>query len=184
VNHGTGWGGSPGSITDEAWRSTLDANLTGSLNLVRAAIAPMSQRGGGSIVLVSSVAGLTAFPGEVDYTVTKAAMIGLARSIAVDHAAARIRANVVCPGWVFTPMADTTLDRLKDTRGVDRAGAYAMATRFVPARRPAEPEEIAACILFLASDEASYVNAAVLRADGGSGALDVIAIPFLEWDAR
>ena len=143
----------------------------------------MSERGGGSIVLVSSVAGVTAFPGEADYSATKAAMIALARSIAVDHAYTRIRANVVCPGWVRTPMADTTLDRLKDTHGVDRAEAYAMVTRFVPARRAAEPEEIAACILFLASDEASYVNAAVLMADGGGRALDVSYIPFLEWDA-
>ncbi len=182
VNHGTGSGGSPGTITDEAWRATLDANLTGSLNLVRAAIAPMSERGGGSIVLVSSVAGLTAFPGEADYSVTKAGMIGLARSIAVDHATARIRANVVCPGWVRTRMADETIDRLKDLHGVDRAGAYAMVTRSVPARRPAEPEEIAACILFLASDEASFVNAAVLVADGGGQALDVSYAPFLDRD--
>lgn len=182
VNHGTGSGGTPGTMTDQAWHATLDANLTGAMNLIRAAIAPMSERGGGSIVLVSSVAGVTAFPGEADYTVTKAGMIALARSISVDHAAARIRANVVCPGWVRTPMADVTLDRLKDIRGVDRAEAYAMATRYVPAQRAAEPEEIAACILFLASDEASYVNAAVLMADGGSRAVDVGAIPFLEWD--
>jgi NAD(P)-dependent dehydrogenase (short-subunit alcohol dehydrogenase family) len=180
VNHGIGSGGTPGTMTDEAWRATLDANLTGSMNLVRAAIAPMSERGG-SIVLVSSVAGVAAFPGEADYTVTKAGMIALARSISVDHAAARIRANVVCPGWVRTPMADVTLDGLKETRGVDRADAYTMATRFVPAQRAAEPEEIAACILFLASDEASYVNAAVLMVDGGSRAVDVGAIPFLEW---
>ncbi len=179
VNHGTGWGGSPGTMTDEAWRATLDANLTGSMNLVRASIAPMSERGGGSIVLVSSINGMTAFPGEAAYSVTKAAMIVLARSIAVDHADARIRANVVCPGWVHTPMADRTLDRLRDTRGIDLAEAYAMVTRFVPARRAAEPEEIAACILFLAGDEASYVNAAVLMADGGGQALDVSHIEFL-----
>ena len=183
VNHGTGWGGSLGTMTDEAWHSTLDANLTGSFNLVRAAIAPMSERGGGSIVLVSSVAGISAFPGEADYSVTKAGMIALARSIAVDHADARIRANVVCPGWVRTPMADETLDRLKGTRGLGRAEAYAAATRPVPARRAAEPEEIAACILFLASDEASFVNAAVLVADGGGQAIDASYVPFLEWDA-
>jgi meso-butanediol dehydrogenase / (S,S)-butanediol dehydrogenase / diacetyl reductase len=183
VNHGTGSGGSPGTMTDEAWRATLDSNLTGSLNFVRAAIAPMSERGGGSIVLISSVAGMTAFPGEADYSVTKAAMIALARSIAVDHATERIRANVVCPGWVHTPMADSTMERLTDGRGVDRAGAYEMVTRSVPARRAAEPEEIAACILFLASDEASFVNAAVLVADGGGQALDVSHAPFLEWDA-
>jgi len=183
VNHGTGWGGSPGTMTDEAWQATMDANLTGSMNLVRAAIAPMSDRSGGSIVLVSSIAGIAAFPGEADYSVTKAGMIGLARSIAVDHAPARIRANVVCPGWVRTPMADRTMERLTEGRGIDRAEAYAMATRYVPAQRAAEPEEIAACILFLASDEASYVNAAILIADGGSGAVDVNVIPFLEWDA-
>ena len=181
ANHGTGWGGTPGSITDEAWRSTLDANLTGTLNLVRAAIAPMTERGGGSIVLTSSVAGLSAFPGEADYSVTKAAMIALARSIAVDHADARIRANVVCPGWVHTPMADRTMDGLARDRGVERSEAYAMAARFVPARRAAEPEEIAACILFLASDESSFVNAAVLIADGGGQAVDVGGLEFLDW---
>ena len=80
-------------------------------------------------------------------------------------------------------MADETLDRLKDIHGIDRAGAYAMATRFVPAQRAGEPREIAACILFLASDEASFVNGTVLIADGGGQALDVGGIPFLEWDA-
>ena len=182
VNHGTGSGGSPGTMTDEAWRATLDANLTGSMNLVRAAIAPMSERGGGSIVLVSSVAGVSAFTREAAYTVSKAAMIGLARSIAVDHATARIRANVVCPGSVRTPMADEEMDWLADRRGVDRPEAYTLVTRVVPAQRAAEPEEIAACILFLASDEASFVNAAVLIADGGGQALDVTYVPFLEWD--
>jgi len=183
VNHGTGSGGTPGTMTDEAWRSTLDANLTGSMNLVRAAIAPMSERGGGSIVLTSSSAGLTAFPGEAAYSVSKAALIALARSIAVDHATARIRANVVCPGWVRTPMGNEEMDWLADERGVDRTEAYAIATHFVPARRAAEPEEIAACILFLASDESSYVNAAVLIADGGGGALDVSHVEFLKRDA-
>ena len=184
VNHGTGWSGSPGSVTDEAWRSTLDANLTGSLNLVRAAIAPMSERGGGSIVLVSSISGVAAFPGEAAYSVSKAAMIGLARSIAVDHATSRIRANVVCPGWVRTPMGDEEMDWLAEERGVDRTGAYALATRSVPARRAGEPEEIATCILFLASDEASYVNATVLFADGGGRAVDVALVEFLERDPQ
>jgi len=183
ANHGTGWGGTPASITDEAWRFTLDANLTGALNLVRAAIPSLSERGGGSIVLVSSVAGLTAFPGEVDYSVTKAGMIALARSIAVDHAAARIRANVLCPGWVHTQMADETIDRVAQRRGIDLSSAYAAVTGAVPARRAAKPEEIAACILFLASDEASFVNGTVLVADGGGRAVDPSYVPFLAWDA-
>jgi meso-butanediol dehydrogenase / (S,S)-butanediol dehydrogenase / diacetyl reductase len=184
VNHGTGWGGWLAEMPDEAWRSTLDSNLTGAFNFIRAAIAPMSDRGGGSIVLVSSVAGLRAFPGEADYSATKAGMISLARSIAVDHGDEHIRGNAVCPGWVHTPMADSTLGELGERHGVDLAGAYSLATRSVPVRRAGEPEEVAACILFLASDEASYVNGAVLVVDGGGHAIDAGAEPFLPWYGR
>lgn len=173
----------PGSVldvTDDDWRTTLDVNLSGPMALCRAAIPSMIARGGGAIVLVSSVNGLANAPRSVAYDASKAALISLARSIAVDGGPHGIRANAVCPGWVATPMGDEDMDSIAAERGITRDEAYALATASVPLRRPARPEEIAACCLFLASDDASIVTGATLVADGGGRAVEITSTAFRE----
>lgn len=178
ANAGVGFGGTAGEVDDERWTATIDVNVTGVFRLVRAGIPELLARGGGSIVLVSSVSGLVSGTDSAAYVTSKAALIGLARSLAVDYGPSGIRANALCPGWVQTPMADESMDELVAARGITRGEAYALATRDVPLRRAATAEEIAACCLFLAGDDASYVTGSLLIADGGGTAVDVASLAF------
>ena len=178
ANAGTGFGGTAAEADDETWERTLAVNLSGPLRLVRAGLPSLLRRGAGSIVLMSSVSALVGATGSAAYTASKAALLGLTRSLAVDYGPRRIRTNALCPGWVETPMADDDMDELASARGVSRAEAYLIATGRVPLGRPATVEEIAACCLFLASDESSIVNGAILVADGGATAVDVGSLAF------
>jgi len=180
ANAGVGFGGTAAEADDETWERTLAVNLSGPLRLVRAAIPSLTRRGGGSIVLMSSVSALVASTSSAAYVASKAALLGLTRSLAVDFGPRGIRTNAVCPGWVETPMADDDMDELAAKHGTTRSEAYLLATARVPLRRPATPGEIAACCLFLASDEASIVNGAVLVADGGATAVDAASLAFDE----
>ena len=153
-------------------------NLTGPMVLTRAALPAMLERGGGSVVLVASVNGLVGTTDSAAYGTSKAGLLGLARSIAVDYGPRGIRANTLCPGWVVTPMADEEMDELGDAMGLGRQEAYDLATTDVPLRRPATAEEIASCCLFLASDESSIVTGAVLVADGGGLAVALDSVAF------
>jgi NAD(P)-dependent dehydrogenase (short-subunit alcohol dehydrogenase family) len=173
ANAGLGFGGAAGDVDDERWGRTLEVNLTGAFRLVRAALPGLIERGRGSIVFVSSVSGLVSGPEGVAYQTSKAALLGLARSVAVDYGPRGIRANTVCPGWVVTPMGDRAMDEVADERAISREDAYRIATEHVPLRRPATADEIAACCLFLASDESSVVTGTTLVADGGSTAVDI-----------
>lgn len=165
-------GGSAGDVDDDRWQRTLDVNLTGPLVLVRAALPALVDRGAGSIVLVSSVNGLASARNSAAYDTAKAGLIGLTRSLAVDYGPQGIRANAVCPGWVVTPMGDEDMDGLASAAGITRDEAYARATANIPLRRPATADEIAACCLFLASDDAAIVTGTTLVADGGGLAVE------------
>ncbi len=178
ANAGVGFGGTAGDVSDDTWRATIDINLTGSLFLVRAAIPHLEARGRGSIVLVSSVSGFVSSSSSAAYVASKAAMIGLAKSITVDFGPMGVRANALCPGWVHTPMGDESMDELAADRGISRDDAYRLATEMVPLRRAAEPDEIASCAVFLASNESSYVTGTTLLADGGGMAVDVASVAF------
>jgi NAD(P)-dependent dehydrogenase (short-subunit alcohol dehydrogenase family) len=180
ANAAGGHPGAVGDLDDAGWQRTLDVNLTGPMRLARAAIPSMLERGGGSIVLVSSVNGLFAATDSVSYGTSKTALLGLTRSLAIDYGPRGIRANAVCPGWVVTPMGDEGMDEIAAAREVDRETAYRLATRHVPLRRPATAEEIARCCLFLASDESSIVTGATLVADGGQSVVDLGGILFSE----
>lgn len=175
-NAGIGGPGSIDSIELDAWRQVLDVDLHGPFLVMRAAHEHLLDARG-TVVNVSSVAGLRAAPESVAYCVAKAALIMLTQQVAIDWGP-EIRVNAVCPGWVRTPMADSEMSELAETLGTDREGAYAAATEHVPAGRPADPDEIAATVAFLASDDASFVTAAVLAADGGSVAVDVATTAF------
>jgi NAD(P)-dependent dehydrogenase (short-subunit alcohol dehydrogenase family) len=178
ANAGVGFGGTAAEVDDERWTRTLDVNVTGVLRLARAAIPALVQRGGGSVVVVSSVSALESGTDSAAYDTSKAALLGLVRSVAVDYGPKGVRANAVCPGWVVTPMADASMDELAERRGVSRDEAYRLATARIPLRRAATADEIAACCLFLASDDASIVTGSVLVADGGGTAVDVGSLAF------
>lgn len=180
ANAGLGFGGATADVDDERWERTLDVNLTGAFRLARAAIPPLIERGGGSIVLVSSVNALVSGNESAAYGTSKAAMNGLARSIAVDYGPRGIRANAVCPGWVVTEMGDRAMQELVTRRGITLDEAYGVVTRYTPLRRPATAEEIAACCLFLASDESSIVTGTALVADGGGLAMDLTEVAYQE----
>jgi meso-butanediol dehydrogenase / (S,S)-butanediol dehydrogenase / diacetyl reductase len=176
ANAGLGFGGAAADVDDERWDRTLDVNLSGAFRLARAAVPAMIERGGGSIVLVSSVNAFVSGSGSAAYGTSKAAMNGLARSLAVDYGPNGIRANAICPGWVITEMGDRAMEDLVTERGLSTDEAYAIVTRYTPLRRPATADEIAACCLFLASDESSIVTGTALVADGGGLAMDLTEV--------
>lgn len=179
VANAGGHGFSSLADTDDAeWAASLRANLDSAFVFTRAAIGALRQARG-SVVVVSSLAGLAAGPSTVGYTTAKHALIGLTRSIARDYGADGVRANAVCPGWVRTPMADEEMDEFAAAAGLaDRAAAYATVTADVPLARPAEPAEIAEVVHFLASPAASYVSGAVVPIDGGATSVDLPTTAF------
>jgi meso-butanediol dehydrogenase / (S,S)-butanediol dehydrogenase / diacetyl reductase len=180
ANAGLGFGGAAADVDDERWDRTLDVNVSGAFRLARAAIPALIDRGGGSIVLVSSVNAFVSGTESAAYGTSKAAMNGLARSIAVDYGPKGIRANAICPGWVITEMGDRAMQDLVGRRGISLEEAYALVTRSTPLRRPATADEIAVCCLFLASDESSIVTGIALPADGGGLAMDLTEVAYQE----
>ena len=180
ANAGLGFGGAAADVDDERWDRTLAVNITGAFRLARAAIPELIERGGGSIVLVSSVNAFVSGSESAAYGTSKAAMNGLARSLAVDYGPKGIRANAICPGWVITEMGDRSMEDLVTERGISLDEAYALVTRYTPLRRPATAEAIAACCLFLGSDESSNVTGTALVADGGGLAMDLTEVAYQE----
>ena len=163
---------------DAAWENALRANVTTAFVIVRAALPALIAARGRAVVM-SSIAGLAAGPTVAGYNVGKHALIGLTRSLARDYGRQGVRVNTVCPGWVATPMADDEMDAFAAAAGLsDRDEAYATVTRDVPLARPAQPDEIAAVVRFLASRESSYITGATIVADGGAHIVDVPTIAF------
>lgn len=168
-------GGAMGPLAEadpDAWNECVRINLGTAVETCRAALPALLERGGGSVVVVSSVAGLAAGEGISAYATAKAALLGLMRSIAVDYGPRGIRANAVCPGWVRTRMTTSSLTAFAQANGISFDEAERRANAVVPLRRSAEPEELAAIIAFLASEEASFVTGSVLVADGGQAAVN------------
>ena len=180
ANAGGGGGGSALETDDDAWEDALRASLTTSFITARETLPALIERGGGSIVIVSSIAGLAAGPSLAGYVSAKHGVIGLTRSLARDYGRRGVRVNAVCPGWVRTPVGDEQMDILAARDGITREEAYALTAAHVPLRRPAEPREIASIIAFLASDDSSFVTGSVLVVDGGASAVDVPTLAFEE----
>jgi meso-butanediol dehydrogenase/(S,S)-butanediol dehydrogenase/diacetyl reductase len=170
----------PGGVADlpaEDWDTLVSVNLTGAFLVAKAAL-PHLLTARGAVVSVASVAALRASAGMGGYAVTKAGLVMLTQSLAVDHAHDGLRANVVCPGWTVTEMADEEMAAFGASRGLGVAEAYELVTALVPQRRPARAAEVAAVVAWLLSDAASYVNGAVIPVDGAGIAVDAGTLPF------
>ena len=146
-----------GDHDPDSWRRTLAVNLDGVFYCTRAQIRAMRRTGGGAIVAVSSVLGLRGHPSVPAYVTAKHGLIGLYRSAAIAYAAEGVRLNVVCPGYVHTPLLDANLD--------ERRAAQLIAQH--PMGRLGAPEEIAASVAWLVGPEASFVTGSVYTVDGG-----------------
>ena len=143
------------SVRDEDWSAMIETDLTAAFRLTRRALGPMLRARSGRIVNISSVAGLRASPGQAGYSAAKAGLIALTKTSAVEVARRGITINAVAPGFIETEMTEDVPEQLLAA---------------VPARRLGSPEEVAACVRFLTSDDASYVTGAVLTVDGGLAA--------------
>ncbi|MEO6879875.1 MAG: 3-oxoacyl-ACP reductase FabG [Mycobacteriaceae bacterium] len=145
-------------MSEEAFTSVLDANLTAAFRVAKRASRSMLKARFGRMVFVSSVVGHTGAPGQVNYAASKAGLVGLARSVARELGSRGITANVVAPGYVDTDMTAN----LSDARRAE-------ISRSIPLGRQAQPAEVASAIRWLASDDAGYVTGAVIPVDGGIG---------------
>jgi NAD(P)-dependent dehydrogenase (short-subunit alcohol dehydrogenase family) len=157
----SGMGPNLANTTDEQWMRIQRVNVDGAFYSCRAALRHMPD--GGSIVTVGSINSFVAWENDGAYTTSKGAVLQLTRALAVDVASRNIRANCICPGVIDTPLNEQFLAAVDDSDKL-RSEYAAVA----PLRRMGQPHEIANCILFLASDEASFVTGAALVADGGA----------------
>jgi NAD(P)-dependent dehydrogenase (short-subunit alcohol dehydrogenase family) len=153
--------------TAESWDEILSVNLKSYAYCAKGAIPAMRLAGGGSIVNVASVRSIIAGGNNIQYDTTKHAVAGLTRGLAMDHGAEGIRVNAVCPGPIFTPFHARRLQKAGKTVAQYNEDA---ASRTM-LKRPGTADEVAACIVFLASNEASYVTGSLLFVDGGMTAM-------------
>ncbi|MFQ5836157.1 MAG: SDR family NAD(P)-dependent oxidoreductase [bacterium] len=150
------------SASEEQWDKIMAVNLRAAFLCCKYCIPQMIESEGGVVINVSSEAGIVAIKNQIAYNVSKAGLISLTKSIAIDFTSQNIRANCVCPGTTETPLVASALARQADPEGARRE-----LEKVRPANRLGKPEEIAYGILYLASDESPYATGAVLSIDGG-----------------
>ena len=142
-------------MTPEQWKDVIDTNLTGVFNTVHPVWPGMRERKFGRVIVISSVNGQKGQFAQVNYAATKAGDIGIVRSLAQEGARAGITANAICPGYIATEMVMAVPEKVRES-----------IIAQIPAGRLGEPEEIARCAVFLASDEASFINGSTISANG------------------
>jgi NAD(P)-dependent dehydrogenase (short-subunit alcohol dehydrogenase family) len=157
----------PADIRQEDWDRTLAVNLTGTMHVCRSAIPHLCAAAAGSIVNIASVAAFNASVGSASYAASKAGVVAFSRNIAYTYAADNIRCNSLCPGWVRTPMSEMEMEAAAKKSGTTMEQELARLALGIPLGRVATADEMAACVAFLASDDAAFVTAATLIADGG-----------------
>jgi 3-oxoacyl-[acyl-carrier protein] reductase len=143
------------SLSNDEWDTVISTNLTAAFRLTRLALRAMIRARFGRVISIASIVGPRANPGQSNYAAAKAGLIGMSNTIAVEVARRGVTVNTVAPGFIETDMTRDLIDG---------------AAQAVPARRAGRPEEVAACVRFLASDAASYVTASTLFVDGGLAA--------------
>jgi 3-oxoacyl-[acyl-carrier protein] reductase len=143
-------------MKDEEWDDVLAVNLTGTFRLARAAVRGMMRRRFGRVIAITSVVGVTGNPGQGNYVAAKAALIGLMKSVAQEYARRGVTANSVAPGFIQSPMTAALNDKQRE----------AILAR-VPAGRLGTGDDVAAAVVYLASDEAAYVTGQTLHVNGG-----------------
>jgi 3-oxoacyl-[acyl-carrier protein] reductase len=143
-------------LKDEDWQSVLDVNLGAAFRLSRAVLRGMMKNRWGRILGITSIVGATGNPGQANYAASKAGMIGMSKSLAAEVASRGITVNCIAPGFIVTAMTDAL--------GED---ASAKLIEAIPAGRLGAPDDVAACAVFLASDEAAYVTGQTLHVNGG-----------------
>ena len=143
-------------MKDDDWQSVIDVNLTSNFRLSRAAMRPMMKKRWGRIINITSIVGVTGNPGQVNYVASKAGLIGMTKSLAQELGSRNITVNCVAPGFIATPMTEVLNEK-------QREGILSR----IPAGRMGAPAEIAAAVLYLASEEAAYVTGQTLHVNGG-----------------
>jgi meso-butanediol dehydrogenase/(S,S)-butanediol dehydrogenase/diacetyl reductase len=159
-NAGIEIAGTAADLTIEKWDRLLGVNLRGAFLMSKAALPHL--KSGGSIINISSVHAFTGYPGCAAYDSSKAGLLGLTRAMAIDHGAAGIRVNAICPGYILTPLMESWLAKVED-----REATLARVRSVHPLGRIGEPRDIAEAALFLASDKASFITGATFVIDGG-----------------
>lgn len=147
-------------MKDEDWQAVLEVNLTAAFRLARASLKPMMRRRWGRIISIASIVGVTGNPGQANYVSSKAGLIGLTKALAAEVAVRGITVNCVAPGMIETAMTNA-LDDNQRGRLLER----------IPMERLGTPEEVAACVAFLASEDSAYVTGHTLHVNGGMAML-------------
>ena len=165
-NAGRNFFNDPLALTMEQWRHCMSVDLEGAWHCARAVLPGMLEGGGGSIVNIASVHGHKIIPGCFPYPVAKHALIGLTRALGLQYAARGVRVNSISPGLILTEAIEASF-----AASADPAAERARQTALLPCKRIGEPDEVAYTALFLASDEARYINATDILVDGGRSQL-------------
>ncbi|MBU2935650.1 MULTISPECIES: 3-oxoacyl-[acyl-carrier-protein] reductase [Pacificibacter] len=147
-------------MSDDEWDSVLNVNLTSTMRLCKGVLRPMMKARWGRIINISSIVGATGNPGQGNYAASKAGVIGMSKSLAYEVASRGITVNCVAPGFIATAMTDKLTDDQKEKINTQ-----------IPAARMGTPEEIAASVLYLASNEAGYTTGATIHVNGGMAML-------------
>ena len=155
------------------WRRMLEVNLTGPFLMMKACIPQMIKAGGGSVVNISSLAGLRCISENPGFCATKGGLINLTQQAALDYGRCNVRCNVVCPGATKTDMFTENMEAFAQMVGTNVDDIFARFMKDVPLPRVALPDEMAGICAFLASDDSSFLTGAAIPVDGGAAVVDV-----------